>query len=71
MKTGNLLSEKVKELEEKLTRINLIIYATQRSRVRGVYNRNFKEYKTYLEKWVHEKNLIESELKLLKEKGIY
>lgn len=34
MKTGNLLNEKVKELEEKLTRVNLIIYATQRSRVR-------------------------------------
>lgn len=26
MKTGNLLNEKVKELEEKLTRVNLIIY---------------------------------------------
>lgn len=67
MKTGNLLNEKIKELEEKLTRVNLIIFATQRSRVRGVYNRNFNEYKTYLEKWVNEKNLIESELKLLKE----
>lgn len=73
MKTGNLLNEKVKELEEKLTRVNLIIYATQRSRVRGVYNRNFKEYKTYLEKWVNEKNLIESELKLIRSKnmGVY
>lgn len=60
--------KKVRELEEKLTRINLIIYAIQRSRVRGVYNRNFNEYKTYLKKWVNEKNLIELELKLTRSK---
>lgn len=41
--------------------------------MRGVYNRNFNEYKTYLEKWVREKNLIESELKLIRSKdmGVY
>lgn len=61
--------KKVKELEEKLTRINLIIYAIQLGRFRGVYRRDMNEYRTQLEKWINEKNLIESELKLIRRKN--
>lgn len=61
--------KKVRELEEKLTRINLIIYAIQLGRFRGVYRRDMNEYRTQLEKWINEKNLIESELKLIRRKN--
>lgn len=61
--------KKVKELEEKLTRINLVIYAIQLGRFRGVYRRDMNEYRTQLEKWINEKNLIESELKLIRRKN--
>lgn len=61
--------KKVRELEEKLTRINLIIYAIQLGRFRGVYRRDMNEYRTQLEKWINEKNLIELELKLIRRKN--
>lgn len=60
--------KKVRELEEKLTRIKLIIYTIQLGRFRGVYRRDMNEYRTQLEKWINEKNLIELELKLIRSK---